>query len=360
MKKSKIAGRAPAPAPTEMDRRAALRQLAWVASAPATLTLGCSDPADSSGGLVLSEGGSGGLDATGAAGRAGGGAIPAESFEPEVPASGEQPSDARLDDSEEESGGGSDSGPTDTAPETLRAPPWDEVPVCQASSTDAAGQGPFFVHEAERSDDVSLLRQDIRGRYDASAEPGTEMQLHLRILDATSSSCGSSPVPGVEVYVWHTDGQGYYSGFGNPGDQRPDEPYAGVPNQNDLDNTDRFCRGVQVTDAAGVASFRSIFPGWYNGRDVHVHVLVLRPGSAARGRVTYSGGEHLFTTQIYFEPELSDQVHRASQPYLRRTSLPAYAGAIQADEPGNSGLRPKAALEGGVVVAQMQILIDPD
>lgn len=243
--------------------------------------------------------------------------------------------------------------------EALQAPAWDAVPSCVASSADGAGQGPFFIHDAERSDDVSLLRQDIRGRYDESAEAGTELQLHLRILSAASADCDAAPVAGIEVYVWHTDAQGYYSGFGNPGEQRPDEPYAGTPNQNDLDVSSRFCRGVQVTDANGVVSFRSIFPGWYNGRDVHVHFVALQRGSSSRGRETYEGGDHLFTTQFYFDPALTDRVHRASEPYLRRTSSSAYDGSIRADEPNNSGLRAQATFDGTTVVAQLQIVLAP-
>lgn len=68
---------------------------------------------------------------------------------------------------------------------------------------------------------------------------------------------------------------------------------------------------------------------------------------------------HLFTTQFYFEPALTDAVHTASEPYLRRTQLSAYQGAIQADEQGNSGLTAKASFSGGLVVAQMQIVLDP-
>ena len=68
---------------------------------------------------------------------------------------------------------------------------------------------------------------------------------------------------------------------------------------------------------------------------------------------------HILTTQFYFEPDLIDRVHKASQPYLRRTVLPAYADAIKGDEPNNSGLRAKASFDGKVVVAQMQILLDP-
>jgi len=249
--------------------------------------------------------------------------------------------------------------PDTSTASALDVPAWDDVPACTASNTDGAGQGPFFIHEEERDDDIDLFRQDIRGRYDEAAETGVEMQLHVRVLDATSGECNGAPLAGLEVYIWHTDAQGYYSGFGDPGVQQPDEPYAGAPNQNDLNNTDRFCRGAQVTDENGVVSFRSIFPGWYNGRDVHIHLVVLRPGSASRDRVVYSGGEHVFTTQFYFDPEFTDRVHRSTEPYLRRTAIAAYEGAIQADETNNSGLRAKASFENGVVVAQMQVLLDP-
>jgi protocatechuate 3,4-dioxygenase beta subunit len=240
----------------------------------------------------------------------------------------------------------------------LAVPPWDDVPDCRPSPTDRAGQGPFFIHDGERDDDVSLFRQDIRGRYDPAAEPGTEMQLHLRVLRAAGGGCNVQPLPGVEVYVWHCDAQGYYSGFGEPGEQNPDEVYRFRPGPGDLKNAERFCRGAGISDGNGVVSFRSIFPGWYNGRDVHVHVMVLRRGSQPRGRaMRYSGGEHLFTTQLYFEPELIDRVHRASEPYRRRTAHPAYPGIILGDEPGSSGLRMKARSDGGIVTAQMQLVL---
>src|SRR5687767_7300630 len=117
-------------------------------------------------------------------------------------------------------------------PGKLIVPPWDAVPACAPSSTDRAGQGPFFIHDGERDDDVSLYRQDIRGRYNADAEPGTEMQLHLRVLAAGGSECGMAPLRDVEIYVWHVDAQGFYSGFGEPGEQTPDQVYRFRPSQN--------------------------------------------------------------------------------------------------------------------------------
>jgi protocatechuate 3,4-dioxygenase beta subunit len=248
---------------------------------------------------------------------------------------------------------------TPAAPGGLIVPPWDAIPDCTLSRTDQAHQGPFYIHNGERDDDVDLFRQDIRGRYNMDAEPGTEMQLHLRLLAAGGDKCGSTPLPGVEVYVWHVDGQGFYSGFGEPGEQTPDLPYRFRPSTDELDNNNRFCRGIAISDANGVVSFRSIFPGWYNGRDLHVHVMVLKRGSKARKRVVYRGDDHLYTTQLYFEPALIDSVHKASEPYLRRTRLPAYAGSILGDERGNSGLRVKAQFTGGLVTAQMQLVLDP-
>ncbi|WP_437653283.1 hypothetical protein [Sorangium sp. So ce1182] len=250
----------------------------------------------------------------------------------------------------------------------LIAPPFDDVPMCMAlNKTDGAGQGPFFIHELEKNDDISLVRQDIRGRYNESAPPGVEMHLHLRVLDMSKPDCNGRGVglPDVEVYIWHTDGQGFYSGFGARGtanEQNPDAPYAGRPNQNNLDTNERFCRGVQTTDADGVVSFRSIFPGWYNGRDVHIHFVCFKKGSTSLGRVNYQGGSHIFTTQFYFDPDFTDSVHTAYEPYKARTTgnlATYYAGAIKADERGNSGLHAKAVMEGDIVIAQMQIAVNP-
>ncbi len=252
---------------------------------------------------------------------------------------------------------------------SLVAPSFDNVPTCTASNTDAAGQGPFIIHDKEKSDDISLYRQDIRGRYNQDAAPGVEMQLHLRVLDATSANCNGTPVEDIDVYIWHTDGQGYYSGFGTPGgadEQHPDAPYAGVPSSANLENTMRFCRGIQTTNKDGVVSFRSIFPGWYNGRDIHIHFVAFKRDSTARGRVDYnkqnSQNQWLFTTQCYFDPALSRSVHENNEPYRARTTgslATVYQGAVKADESGNSGLRAKATLVNGVVVAQMQILLNP-
>ena len=39
-----------------------------------------------------------------------------------------------------------------------------------------------------------------------------------------------------------------------------------------------FLRGRQRTDAAGMVEFRTIYPGWYPGRTVHIHLMVHAEG----------------------------------------------------------------------------------
>lgn len=253
--------------------------------------------------------------------------------------------------------------------DVLMPPKFDDAPMCTASACDiAAGQGPFMIHDLEKDDDISLFRQDIRGRYNMDAAPGVEMQLHLRLLDATSGK-NCVPLSDVDVYIWHTDGQGFYSGFGKRGtssEQNPDKPYSGTPSRTDLLNTDRFCRGVQTTGSDGIVSFRSIFPGWYNGRDVHIHFVALKKGSAAiKDRNTeYSKSTSpnwLFTTQLYFDPDFTASVHTKYDPYKARTTgslATYYQGAIKADEPGNSKIHAKASMNGDIVIAQYNMLLD--
>ncbi|MGG2339430.1 intradiol ring-cleavage dioxygenase, partial [Salmonella enterica] len=71
-----------------------------------------------------------------------------------------------------------------------------------------------------------------------------------------------------------------------------------------------FLRGDQATDANGLVTFTTIYPGWYSGRAVHIH-LRARVYDAA-GNTTYN-----FTTQLFFDDTVTDTVF-ASGPYNSR------------------------------------------
>jgi protocatechuate 3,4-dioxygenase beta subunit len=144
-------------------------------------------------------------------------------------------------------------------------------------------EGPFFVDER-------LLRGDIRADpTDGSVRPGLPLALAFQVSRLNGSSC--SPVPNAVVDVWQCDAHGAYAGVSDSATARS-----------------KFLRGYQLTDTAGRAAFTTIYPGWYQGRAVHIHFKV-------RSSLTGTGYE--FTSQLYFPDTLTDTVH-AQQPYAAR------------------------------------------
>jgi protocatechuate 3,4-dioxygenase beta subunit len=129
-------------------------------------------------------------------------------------------------------------------------------------------EGPFYVAGAPTRRNVT------EGR------PGTPLALRLTVVSA--STC--KPIRGASVEIWHCDAGGAYSGSAasNPGTT--------------------FLRGVQRTNANGVALFDTIYPGWYPGRAVHVHVKV------------HVGGNVVHTGQLYFSDAVTDKAHTRT-PY---------------------------------------------
>jgi protocatechuate 3,4-dioxygenase beta subunit len=140
--------------------------------------------------------------------------------------------------------------------------------------------------------DAQPLRRDI-----VEDREGVALQLGIRLIDADGA-----PTLGADVEIWQCDALGRYSGFPPPApsvvvsaEHAPRTEY--LPDQ-------MFLRGRQPTDAAGMVEFRTIYPGWYPGRTVHVHLIV------------HAGGK-TFTSQLYFPDALSDDV-LASAPYSER------------------------------------------
>lgn len=87
------------------------------------------------------------------------------------------------------------------------------------------------------------------------------MLLDYQVIDVDTCE----PVPDVYVEIWHCNSTGVYSGVvaGGNGDQS---------DETNIDNT--WLRGIQPTDADGVAGFETTFPGHYTGRATHIHLMV--------------------------------------------------------------------------------------
>jgi protocatechuate 3,4-dioxygenase beta subunit len=151
------------------------------------------------------------------------------------------------------------------------------IPSCVL--TPVRGSGPYFKEER-------LLRSDIRSDPgDGSIQPGRPLSLSLTIVDVDR---GCEPVAGMYVDVWHCNASGIYS----------DIAAVGTVGK-------RFLRGCQRTDADGRVSFSTIFPGWYAGRAVHVHLKV-RPSPDSADECT---------TQLFFDQEIVDHILTTFPPY---------------------------------------------
>jgi protocatechuate 3,4-dioxygenase beta subunit len=156
---------------------------------------------------------------------------------------------------------------------------------------DADGAGPAGVASGavkciltpEQTEGPYYIPNERMRRNITDGHSGTPLLLRTTVVDA--STCRA--IKGAAVDVWHADAAGVYSGFG-----------AGA-------NSRTFMRGIQRTDPRGLALFRTVYPGWYQGRTVHIHVKV------------HIAGNVVHTGQLYFPDSLTDAVYRKA-PYNRR------------------------------------------
>jgi protocatechuate 3,4-dioxygenase beta subunit len=164
--------------------------------------------------------------------------------------------------------------PTTTTSTSL-AGRFEDASTCTV--TPELSEGPYYF-------DVDSIRSDI-----TEDREGTPLRLGLRVLDAESCD----PIRNAVVDVWHCDATGLYSGFesastGGPGGGQTDEK--------------TYLRGAQATNADGIAEFKTVYPGWYRGRTVHIHVKV------------HLNKQTVLISQLFFDEELTEDVY-AEEPY---------------------------------------------
>ncbi|MEL6986117.1 MAG: hypothetical protein AAFO29_27050, partial [Actinomycetota bacterium] len=159
--------------------------------------------------------------------------------------------------------GSVDAGSSDLEPLTPAA--FDAVPICTLAPSQGAGPFPSL----EQFD-----RRDITEGY-----PGHPFRLGIRVVD---QAC--QPIPGARVEIWHTDVTGDYSSYEDAGSGKDEG--AGTT----------FLRGFQTADDDGILEFHTIYPGWYDGRAVHIHAIAS------------VDGEQILTTQLYFDEAYTETV----------------------------------------------------
>jgi protocatechuate 3,4-dioxygenase beta subunit len=133
-------------------------------------------------------------------------------------------------------------------------------------------EGPYYL-------DGEAVRRDI-----TDGQPGIPLRLNLTVVDAAACA----PIANASVDVWHANASGDYSGFGNAASNRT------------------FLRGTQVSGADGVATFDTIYPGWYQGRATHIHLKV------------HVGGSVVHTGQLFFDEAANATIYTQA-PYNGHT-----------------------------------------
>jgi protocatechuate 3,4-dioxygenase beta subunit len=201
-------------------------------------------------------------------------------------------------------------------PTTLTAADFAALAPCLL--TPEQTEGPFYLS-------ADLERRDI-----TEGRPGHALRLGLQVVDAECV-----PVPGAVVDVWHADAVGDYSAFvdGSSADEAGDGT--------------TFLRGSQVANDEGIVEFATVYPGWYPGRAVHVHVKA------------HLDGATVLTSQLYFPEDLTDEVH-AEGPYAdhdtrdTRNEDDGIAG-----DPASAGNLVTASATGDATLGLVVLGVDP-
>ncbi|MGY1499385.1 intradiol ring-cleavage dioxygenase [Streptomyces sp. QTS52] len=223
-----------------------------------------------------------------------------------------------------EAKGGTRHGPGSLPAGTPSGTPSGTPEACYVLTTETT-EGPYYI-------DVDKLRQDV-----TEDEEGIPLTLRLKVIDAETCR----PVRNAAVDIWHCSALGVYSGYegmgngggggtppsGEPTDVPTGPPPTGGPggggggHQEPTDD-ERYLRGTWRTDRHGYVTFRTVFPGWYRGRCVHIHVKVHVDGTWTDAG--YEGGHTCHTGQLFFDEEsvlLSAEVAPYSTNTATRTTL---------------------------------------
>src|ERR671919_1755348 len=155
-------------------------------------------------------------------------------------------------------------------------------------------EGPYFVDDMPNRSDI---RSDTSNGL---IQEGVPLRLVFKVYDVNDSDGDGTgpctPLKDAKVDIWHANSQGVYSGVQEAGTTEND-----------------FLRGYQMTDDNGTVQFTTIYPGWYEGRAIHVHVKVR---DYDRSNETFE-----WTSQFYLNNSINELVH-TQPPYSEHGPVP--------------------------------------
>jgi protocatechuate 3,4-dioxygenase beta subunit len=231
------------------------------------------------------------------------------------------------------------------------------TPACALTAEQE--EGPYYIDE-------SAVRGDI-----TEGKPGLPLQLRIQLVDAKRCE----PIKNAAVDIWHCDALGVYSGFGA---NSPDGPPGGGPPPDGFGpppdfgrrglgppgpppgmrsrrlDANRFLRGVQFADKSGRIEFATLYPGWYSGRAIHIHLKV------------HLGGHVCHTGQLFFPEDITADVAKLD-PYATRLQVHRTTqseDSIFNGQHGSGSMLDLVRLEKGVnsrgFLATVTLAVDPE
>ncbi|KAJ4410316.1 hypothetical protein N0V82_009263 [Gnomoniopsis sp. IMI 355080] len=171
------------------------------------------------------------------------------------------------------------------------------------------------------------LRQDM-----SEDQPGVPLTLDVGVLDMATCE----PLPNVMLNFWHCNATGSYSSFTA---LSPNTPFLDLLQELNISASDynigvtdlhtddtTFLRGMWPTDANGMMQMKTVFPGFYVDRAIHIHVQVYHDW-VLRSNGTISSGDIVSAGQLYFDEELEEKI-MALEPYSQHTQINRTTNAV--------------------------------
>ncbi|CEL63682.1 hypothetical protein RSOLAG1IB_05443 [Rhizoctonia solani AG-1 IB] len=206
-----------------------------------------------------------------------------------------------------------------TAVASAEGPTYTNIQNTTCVTAPEVTEGPYYINN-------ELVRNDIR-----EDQGGIDLLLDIGVIDTTTCQ----PLEDAFVEIWSCNATGSYGGFTQvslgpppsgtalppsgtgtataittrgPPTGGPGGPGGPPPSQGMSDQL-TFLRGGAPTNENGILEFKTIYPGFYTGRTIHIHAMVQTNYTVfANGTIGSKLGDLHHIGQIFFDDALNDQV----------------------------------------------------
>ncbi|KAH7150312.1 GPI anchored dioxygenase-like protein [Dactylonectria estremocensis] len=172
--------------------------------------------------------------------------------------------------------------------------------------------GPYYWPRSE------TLRQDM-----TEDQVGVPLVLDVGVLDMATCE----PLPNALVAFWHCNATGSYSSFTgrDPNTGFPDllaelnvtDFEIGITDLHTDDTT--WLRGMWPSNGNGVLEMKTVFPGFYIQRAIHIHAQVFTDWVLHTNGTVKTGNSNSIG-QLYFNETVSESI-MALEPYVSHTEI---------------------------------------